>query len=718
MKSILLAASGLACVTLFTAHQAFAQTGELSALTVTAGRGSALQSLDVSTTTVTQQQVQAAPELTLDQLVNRLPGVFTSQVPAAQLHPTGQEFNIRGFGTTTNVNTLVMVDGEPINDPYFRTIDWSQLPKSAVDRIEIIRGGGGAGLWGNMAMGGVINVVTRTPGPDDNRIEASYGSFNTYTGDISLGAAPIRDLKVGVTAAITKTDGYDQTPAQYRNPYMDATASQNTNVTLSAVYTPTATSEVYARLVDHRIVEDGLVWRIAGNTWTADRATVGGSIALTPATTLNASGWYGWNRMSTTNASNPSYTIFTPTLGVPYVSQTETVRYDNFGGSMFVASAWGPFKDIKAGIDARSIVANDPLNLFAATGPTGSIDARAQHYFEGVFAQAVWQAPGLPLEVNGAAREDLWQTANGRISGAYKGSSFSNALAGQSYSRFDPRLGARYSISRDIDLRGAVYENFAAPGMNQMYRAFISGANYTTSNPALKPQTNLGEELGVDLHHGGLAASATVFHNDLANFIDYATVQSGCAAVNGYCGTAIAGIAGGSLRQYVNAGDAVLQGFELLGSWKASETLSLDVGLTRTDAHLTRSNYATASAGVIPDPVGQQIGQVPPWMATAGAAWRPVDRLTLSFKLKSFPAYWNSTSHTQLNQAATIADLGATWRAYKSIELYVLVQNIGAARYYDQGLGYTTTNGSTVAATTVPVLGLPLDASVGVRAAF
>ena len=115
---------------------------------------------------MTREQIQAMPETGVDQIVNRIPGIWTCTIPTGQLHPTGQPVNIRGFGTSTTINTLVMVDGVPINDPYFRTIDWSAIPKNSIERIEVIRGGGATSLWGNMAMGGVINIVTREPDQD------------------------------------------------------------------------------------------------------------------------------------------------------------------------------------------------------------------------------------------------------------------------------------------------------------------------------------------------------------------------------------------------------------------------------------------------------------------------------------------------------------------------------------------------------------------------
>ena len=161
----------------------------LPPITVTAGRGSALDKLDVSTTVMTREQIQALPETGVDQIVNRIPGVWLQTIPTGQLHPTGQPVNIRGFGTSTTINTLVMVDGVPINDPYFRTINWSAIPKNSIERVEVIRGGGATSLWGNMAMGGVINIVTREPTKTGAAADVNYGSFNTANAEVASAAS-------------------------------------------------------------------------------------------------------------------------------------------------------------------------------------------------------------------------------------------------------------------------------------------------------------------------------------------------------------------------------------------------------------------------------------------------------------------------------------------------------------------------------------------------
>lgn len=234
----------------------------------------------------------------------------------------------------------------------------------------------------------------------------------------------------------------------------------------------------------------------------------------------------------------------------------------------------------------------------------------------------------------------------------------------------------------------------------------------------LKPQTNFGREVGADLVGDTYHVSFTLYDNSLKNFIDYATVQSGCAVANNYCGTGIAGIAGGSLRQYVNAGNATLKGAELLGDWAVFDTVSLRGGVTMTDAYLISSNYSTPSAGVTPDPIRQQLGQIPRWMLTGGVDWQALPGLQFNLTMRSFPGYWANTSHTQFDSASTVFDLGASYRLWANTQLYVMAQNILNRTYFDQGLGYTTTNGTTVNGTTIPALGLPFNMTGGVRVSF
>jgi outer membrane receptor protein involved in Fe transport len=682
----------------------------LPTVTISAGRGTQLKDMDISTTVITREQVLAAPQATVDQIVNRIPGIFVPTQPSTQLHPTGQVLNIRGFGTSTNGLTLVLLDGVPINDPYFRTVNWAQIPKDLVERIEVIRGGGATSLWGNMAMGGVINIVTRQPAPGERHVQASYGSFDTRTLDASAGVALNDTTTLGLSYDGSDSDGYFQVPAQYRHPAMVAPASRVNNLNATLAYTPDAKSRYFARLQASQTREDGLTYAIANNQWDTYRFTFGGVRELAPRNSLNLNGWVMRGAMDTQNASNPGYTLATPASGTPYVSQRESATYRSAGASAYLQTAYGSVQDLKIGADARTISIDDPIHLYSPAAFLGDVTAQATHRFFGLFAQGTYRPKSIPLDITLGLREDFWRATDASTHGNFQGSAIQDNLPDASSAHFDPRIGAKYYLGDNWALRAAAYRNFSAPGVNQMYRSFVSGSNYTVPNTALQPQTNKGYELGADFRRGGVDVGFTAFHNRVSNYIDYATAKAGCSAANAYCGTSVT--AASTLKQYVNAGDAVLKGFEVLGTWRASPSVAFRGGFSRTIAHLTRSNVPA-------DPVGRQLGQVPPWMANAGVTWDATSQLAFTLAVKGFPDYWNTTSHSQVNQGAVLADVGVVYRYRKGIELFAAAQNIGNRSYYDQGLSYNA-NGTvnTSASGTIPALGMPLNVTAGLRATF
>jgi len=70
--------------------------------------------------------------------------------------------DIRGFGETGPLNTLVLVDGRRINEIDLSGVDWTQIPLDQVERIEIVRGAGSV-LYGDNAVGRVNNIITKKP---------------------------------------------------------------------------------------------------------------------------------------------------------------------------------------------------------------------------------------------------------------------------------------------------------------------------------------------------------------------------------------------------------------------------------------------------------------------------------------------------------------------------------------------------------------------------
>jgi len=111
-----------------------------------------------------------------ERALSTLPEVL-AYVPGVQI--AGNNISIRGsspftYGLGTRV--LVLLDGIPVLSGDDGSAELRSIPVPAIQRVEVLKGSNSA-LYGSNAMGGVINIITRTPSPD-----SSYYSFSAYTG--------------------------------------------------------------------------------------------------------------------------------------------------------------------------------------------------------------------------------------------------------------------------------------------------------------------------------------------------------------------------------------------------------------------------------------------------------------------------------------------------------------------------------------------------------
>ena len=570
-------------------------------------------------------------------------------------------------------------------------------------------------------MGGVVNIVTRPPQEDRLSVYTDYGSYSSLNAGFSGQIFKTDKMSLGISYDRSQTQGYNATPERYRNPYMTATASQVDNLTLYSIFTPNADSKYYAKLNVNETSETTATWQNASNQWNNYVLSAGGTTRFADNSSINFNAWGAFQQMKTTNSGQtPTFNIFTPRIGVPYMSQNETDNYQNFGMSVFYQKDFGQFKDVKFGVDGRIISSDDNINQHATNGfNSANLINKGQNSFQGLFVTGTYKFKDAPVDINFGLREDFYQVTNSSLTGnvytAGKAAMPINApLANNSYASFNPTLGIKYYVNDHFDLRAAVYRNFAAPGMNQLYRTFLSGSSITIANPNLTPQTNFGQEIGFDLRtkEKDASLSVTVFNNNLSNFIDGATMCTTVATCNPLiAGTGLAAGSITSLRQNVNAGSATLRGYEILGQATLSKTIKVNLGFTQNRAFLTSSDYVAS-------PTNEQLGQVPPWMVNAGVQWQATPELALSGQVQSFPSFWNNTAHTQLNDGATLVNLGFRYQLDKTVQLYGNVQNLFNVNYLAQGMTYTAYQSSAVSSSGVPSMGPPRWFTFGVRATF
>jgi iron complex outermembrane recepter protein len=111
---------------------------------------------------------------------------------------------LRGFDPR---NVVVLIDGIPVYEPYFRVLDLSRIPVGNVERIRIVKGPTSV-LYGPNALGGAINIITgKGHGPPGGDLVFKAGSGNTFRGDSRvIGSRGNFDYFTSVGYA--KSDGY------------------------------------------------------------------------------------------------------------------------------------------------------------------------------------------------------------------------------------------------------------------------------------------------------------------------------------------------------------------------------------------------------------------------------------------------------------------------------------------------------------------------------
>jgi iron complex outermembrane receptor protein len=154
---------------------------------------------------VTSKDIESMNVQSLDEALTFLPGVYATRRGGHEPSVMGTNVLLRGIPDYSR--TLVLVDGQTLNDPYIGAVTWELVPPETVERIEVVPGPFSS-LYGGSAMGGVINIITKMPAKREFLPKLGYGSFDTK----SLGLL-YQDRILGRTGVILgygykESDGY------------------------------------------------------------------------------------------------------------------------------------------------------------------------------------------------------------------------------------------------------------------------------------------------------------------------------------------------------------------------------------------------------------------------------------------------------------------------------------------------------------------------------
>jgi outer membrane cobalamin receptor len=232
-----------------------------------------------------------------------------------------------------------------------------------------------------------------------------------------------------------------------------------------------------------------------------------------------------------------------------------------------------------------------------------------------------------------------------------------------------PNVGATLGFHQ-FRFRASGYKSFRAPTLNELYRNFRVGNALTLANAGLVPEGLVGVEAGVDYFAERTRISFTLFHNDLNNLIDNATLSTSPTLI---------------LRQRMNFPSALSRGIE--------------TGVTHHWTHwIAEAGYQYADARLA---TGQVIPEVPKQTGTAQLTYSAKSTL-ISGGIRAFSLVFDDDLNQYLLPGYATLEFSAQQHLTKSFSVLASLDNILDRTYL-------------VALTPNPNIGAPRLWRVGLR---
>jgi outer membrane receptor protein involved in Fe transport len=605
---------------------------------------------------IPRAQIARSPTKTIDELLRADPSfALFRRSSSMAADPSSQGVKLRGVGTSGVSRTLVLVDGIPENDPFGGWVAWRSIPRTAIQSIEVAPGGGSA-LYGNYALGGVVQVLSRPLGERQMEVTSEAGSFGT--GQLSAMAMDrLGPVRTAIDGEFLTSEGY-RVVAPYQRGGIDGDTPSK-HATVRARIEGDASSELSYSL------RGGYFWEDlnAGTEFTTGMARRF-EYAGTARWSTGGGGAFDLALFGHAGEFQQNRTV----AGAGRNSEVQAAHQDvptNDVGSSLLWTA-RPLQlagthTLNAGLDARWIGGETVEHLF--TSPTTSLrDAKGQQWLYGVFAQDNYDLTSR-LGLNLAVRYDRWDNvaASAREFGltGLPTAKDRPAIPDRTSDAVSPKAGVRLRAVDWLAVRAAAYQSFRAPTLDELYRPFQVGTILTNANPDLGPETLRGAEAGFDVLLRGATAHVTGFWNQLDNPITNVT----CTATN-----PCPGVPNGQ-RQRQNLGAARIRGVEASGTWRFLHAWSVGAAYTYAENQITDAPGLTQL-------VGKRLPQDPLHMAAASFGYSDPHLVTAEVQLRYLGRQYEDDQNLSPMGEAWLFDVFAAWHMSPQFDLFVAVENV------------------------------------------
>ena len=668
-----------------------------------------LGDVPASVSVVTSEAIEASPALTADDVLRQVPSFsLFRRTSSLAAQPTAQGVSLRGIGPSGQSRTLVLLDGIPFNDPFGGWVYWTRVPLVSVDRIEITEDASSS-LYGNIAMGGVINIFTSHPARRTVEVKTQYGNHGTPKVDF-FGSDQWNKVAAAVEGSFLRTDGFPIVAAIERGPIDNNANVEYKNLTGKLEFTPSDRFQGFVRagyFSENR--NNAKIGELNDTRWT----TLNGGIRarLRDASDLQARVFVDsqrahFNFLAVTNAA--------AARNVVRLATDQNVPTNGVGGMAQWSKALGRRNAFSAGFDVRWVEGESQEAAYVASVPTSitgvtQAATRSVQRFSGgaqqslgAFVQDIF-TPIDKLVLTLSARVDRWNNYNGHnlettVATGLPTANNRPAIPDSHDTVVSPHLGALYHASDRVSIWGAANSGFRAPTLTELYRQFSVGAITTRPNDQLAPERLVGGELGINVAPAkNVSVRLTWFANRITNPVSNVTLSA-------------------TLAQKQNLPETRVHGIQTDIDYRIGTAWRFSAGYLYDDASVTDGGVANAAL------VGKLLQQVPKHRGSLQAAYSNADIATVALSVQFVGLQYNDDLNVNFIPVATLAaagydaaypaglpgytsvDLSVSRNIGRTLQLFFGVQNLLDKEYFVQ------TNPSTI--------GTPRLVNGGVRIRF
>lgn len=483
-----------------------------------------------SATVITAEEIAHSPAQTLQEIIGQAPGVQLSNLYGG-VNGAGTNVDLRGFGAFATANTLILINGRRLNDIDLAGVDLSTIPLNSIERIEITRGNSGAVLYGDNAVGGVVNIVTKTGAggpPVAIRGEAGVGSFNQRMAAVSA-ATNFGPWSTSFYGNAIKSDGYrDNNKLDQRNGVGNI---QYSTPDLTAFLTLSGDDQKLG-LPGGRIVDPGagineLVTNRKGTSTPFDYADKQGANVTAGFT---KSLWNGVDLIVDGGVRDKkqqaAFFGALPTIPFNYID-THLQTWSITPRLSIKNTVFGVPSAILTGIDYYDANYHSERPLFKGAPPIHVYDL-SQQTLAGYWQHTIGFLPTTDFSY-GARVQNTRLSARDRFDGTAPGAFDTGANPlDSSDTQYAAHVGLEHRFTNVFSVFGRAAHAFRTPTVDERVAsgpAFDAFFNPIPQTFKLKTQTSEDVEIGYRIKNGPFQMQTSVYNMDLRNEIHFDPVN-------------------------------------------------------------------------------------------------------------------------------------------------------------------------------------------------